>query len=305
MTLIVYLSLYAGLLLFVAGVTVRTVRYARARTHLRWELYPVPHEAPARAAHGGSYFEVADWWTRKRHFSLRGELNTMVPEMVYLKALREANRRLWRVSFPFHMGLYLLIGASVLLVANALFGPATAPYGALALAAIYKWMGIVGTIAVIVGATGLLVRRLSPELRNYTTPADLFNLACFIGTVTVIGLGYWLRPAGASMIEMVRGLLLFDTRVEVPHLLGAGLMMAAALLAYIPTTHMAHFMAKFFTYHLVRWDDAPNRRGSRLEARIRQHLALRPTWSAPHIGADGKKTWAEIAMLNPTQEVRK
>ena len=28
-------------------------------------------------------------------------------------------------------------------------------------------------------------------------------------------------------------------------------------LAYIPLTHMSHFVGKYFTYHAVRWDDAP------------------------------------------------
>jgi hypothetical protein len=50
---------------------------------LRWELYPVPHEAPERAEHGGSYFEESDWWTKKRKFNLGGELAAMLPEMLF------------------------------------------------------------------------------------------------------------------------------------------------------------------------------------------------------------------------------
>jgi len=52
---------------------------------------------------------------------------------------------------------------------------------------------------------------------------------------------------------------------------------------------------KYFMYHWVRWEDTPNLKGGRIEAAILKNLGFRPTWAAPHIGADGKKTWAEIA----------
>ncbi len=70
-------------------------------------------------------------------------------------------------------------------------------------------------------------------------------------------------------------------------------------------THMSHFIAKYFTYHSVRWDDAPNRRRGRLEAQVAEYLTYRPTWAAAHMGADGKKTWAQVASTNPAQEVKK
>jgi hypothetical protein len=50
----------------------------------------------------------------------------------------------------------------------------------------------------------------------------------------------------------------------------------------------------------VRWDDAPNRGEASLQAKIAEYLTYRPTWSAPHVGADGKATWAEVATKNPT-----
>ena len=42
-------------------------------------------------------------------------------------------------------------------------------------------------------------------------------------------------------------------------------MLSALLAAYIPFTHMSHFVGKYFTYHAVRWDDAANRRGGAIE----------------------------------------
>ena len=107
------------------------------------------------------------------------------------------------------------------------------------------------------------------------------------------------------MLAIIVGLLTWNTALEIPGLLAAGLFLTSLLVAYIPLTHMSHFIAKYFTYHAVRWDDAPNRRGGKLEARLAEYLTYRPTWAAAHMGADGKKTWAQIATTNPAQEGKK
>jgi hypothetical protein len=44
-----------------------------------------------------------------------------------------------------------------------------------------------------------------------------------------------------------------------------------------------HYVAKYFTYHKVRWDDEPNRPGSGLENRLKLLLGQPAGWSAPHI----------------------
>jgi hypothetical protein len=81
-----------------------------------------------------------------------------------------------------------------------------------------------------------------------------------------------------------------------------GLALSALVAAYIPFTHMAHFVAKYFTYHAVRWDDAPN---TEANARVMgRYLDYCPTWSAPHVGADGVKTWGEVATTLPPAEPR-
>ena len=97
----------------------------------------------------------------------------------------------------------------------------------------------------------------------------------------------------------------FDTTVQLPGLAAAGLVVSSLLLAYIPFTHMSHFVAKYFTYHAVRWDDAVNRRGGKLERALAEYLTYRPTWSAPHVTADGTRTWADVATTNPTQGAKK
>ena len=82
MTIALYCMLYIGVLVFVAGCVVRAVSYASKPIHLRWEIYPLPH-------------------------GTSGELKIMIPEILFLKGLWEFNRRMWWVSYPFHLGLYL------------------------------------------------------------------------------------------------------------------------------------------------------------------------------------------------------
>ena len=84
MTVFLYGLTYASVLTFIGACVVRILRYARAPLHLRWELYPVPHEEPKRVEHGGSYFETLDWWTKPTHFNLLGELRFMAVEMLFL-----------------------------------------------------------------------------------------------------------------------------------------------------------------------------------------------------------------------------
>jgi nitrate reductase gamma subunit len=308
MVWLTYTIVYAGAILFFLGCVRRILQYSRAPIHLRWELYPVPHEDPARVAHGGSYFEEPDWWEHPRRFNMGGELEFMVPEMLFLKGLWEFNRKLWTRSFPFHFGLYLMIGSSTVLGAAALVSiwhPVwLAGWIGLASHAFYRYTGLAGSILALFGSVSLLIRRLTDDdLKNYTAPADVFNLLSFGLTLSLLLVGYFTSgPHFPGMLAMTRGLLTFRPVSSVPPLLAVGVILLAALTAYVPYTHMAHFIAKYFTYHSVRWDDALKPHGGKLERKMAEYLTYRPTWSAPHIGADGEKTWAEIAQASPFPE---
>jgi len=311
MTTALFLFIYAAVLVFFIACLVRAYTYASAPAHLRWELYPVPHESRERLAHGGSYFESADWWTQPAHFNLWGEIKFMVPEMLFLKGLWEFNRKLWFRSFPFHFGLYLIIGTAALVLGAALLSlldPGTAAGGAgRMLESAARAVGVAGGLLCLIGALGLLHKRLSdPALRNYTTPGDIFNLALFIVTLGFLFAAFLPAASDApSAPELARGLLTFDTGMRVPALTAVALALAALLAAYIPLTHMSHFIAKYFTYHSVRWDDKATARDSRTARRIAEYLTYRPTWAAAHMTADGKRTWLDIATTNPAQGEKK
>jgi len=301
----------AAALVFVIGSFARGIWYARHPIHLRWELYPVPHEDPRHAEHGGSYFEEVNWWTRPKRFNLFGEVRFMVPEILFMKGLWDFNRAMWVRSFPFHFGLYLLIGTIGLVAMAAVLEFAAPRVMAGGLGTGLHWLytvtGVSGAILAIVGAAALLHCRLTSEdLKTSTTPGDLFNLCWFLAAFGCLLGGYLLRGADSpSTVALVQALLTFDAGVKIPGLLAVGLILSALLLAYIPFTHMSHFIGKFFTYHSVRWNDQPLRPGSRIEKRLAEYLTYRPTWAASHIGADGMRTWAEVATTNPAEAKKK
>jgi nitrate reductase gamma subunit len=311
MSILLYAIIYASVLIFFVACIFRILQYSRTPIHLRWELYPVPHEEPQRAKHGGSYFETADWWTQPSHYNLWGEYKVLLPEVLFLKSLWEFNRKLWFRSFPFHFGLYLLIMAAALLALGGLlsiFAPVhMTGWFRQSLQLFYKITGISGLLLSMLGALGLLLRRLTdPQLKIYTTPGDIFNLLFFIVAFGVFSAGCLLSTdSNPDMLSLAKGLLTLDTSLKIPGLFAVGLLLIGILVAYIPMTHMSHFIAKYFTYHSVRWDDAVNRRGGTIEAQLAQCLNYRPTWAAAHIQADGKKKWSEVVSTDPAQGEKK
>jgi nitrate reductase gamma subunit len=311
MTTLVYVIAYLGIVFFLIAVAARFVFWSKMPMHLRWELYPVAHEGGGRAAYGGSYLEESDWWQKKREVSLLGELKVMVPEILFLVALREHNRKLWTRSFPFHFGLYLVAAATILMLIGGITG-ALLPAGIGGplnnfIAAVIPWLGGAGLVLGILGAIGLFLRRRSRELRDYTAPADYFNLVFFIiafGVALITFVGY---DRDFSLVSaFVTNLVTFNLAS-----LGGGtgvllLMLSVVLLslltAYIPTTHMSHFVGKYFAYHSIRWKDDPNLPGGKEEATINELLNQPISWSAEHIKGDGKKTWLEAATEEPEVE---
>lgn len=310
MTVFVYLAIYAGLLVFIVGSAWRAWTYAHLPVHLRWELYPVPHEEPRRAYYGGSYFEEQEWWRRPQRTHRLGEWLAMAEEILLLKSLRESNRRLWLPSSFFHWGIYLTIAAVGFSGSAALAGDLAAGGTAAAVSAAAKVLaggaGFAGSILILMGAASLLLRRIAdPALKNSTKPGDLFNLIFFLAAFGFIFAGYLLRGVEtAAIADVARGAVHFDLTVRIGNGFGIGLILASALAAYIPFTHMAHYVAKYFTWHTVRWDDRRSEQGSAMEREVAGYLAARPTWKAQHIGADGERSWAEVA-TRPTEELRR
>jgi nitrate reductase gamma subunit len=289
--------------IFIVTVIYRFLRVARTPAHLRWDLYPVPHEGFKKAKYGGSYYEELDWWTKPRHFSIISELSVMIPEIVFLKGVWESNRSLWFWSWAFHFALYMAIFTTVLMIISLVAGPVTA-FGRIlnSIAGIVLHVGyILGTI----GCLGMLVKRFADKkLKDFSPFFTKFNLL-FILAIFVTGLIAFYNFGQKGVIEQLQQFILSLVNINGNVVIGSAVYWHIAIvllfMAYMPFTHMAHFVLKWFTYHSIRWNDEPVVNGSKLEKKISEALNYKPTWSAKHVQADGNKTWVDIA----TEEVYK
>jgi nitrate reductase gamma subunit len=286
---------YASILIFIVACVARAIKYARAPLHLRWELYPVAHEK-GRAHYGGSIFEEPDWWTKPRQIDRVNELKEMFQEIVFLKGVYHNNRKLWLFSFPFHFGLYLLIGWILLLGLGAVFN--LGGHGEGGLSGLVRGLTIAtgygGMLVTVIGAIGLLLRRAgSDELRKFSAPAEYFNLIVFIAVLLLGIIIYWGADPGFDVLRgFTASLLRLQPAAPLTGALQLQILLGMLLIAYIPLTRMVHFVAKYFLYHDVRWSDEPNPRGSKIERRIAQAFNFGVSWNAPHIQTG--ETWAKV-----------
>ena len=301
---LLHLLTYAALATFVLVVVVRFAIIYKMPMHVRWELYPVAHEAGKRAEYGGSMLEEIDWWTKPKERSTVNELKVMIPEMTLLKALFEHNRSLWWWSFPFHFGLYMLIGTIALLLLGAVLGIAGVsetsilnPSTGSILNLLTRIVGFAGLSLATIGSIGLLGRRLFDSgLRDYTSGAAIFNLVFFVAVFGVTWLTFlFADPTFEGTRAYVQSLLIFDLHAPVGStLLGLDILLAVVLIAYIPMTHMSHFFIKWFTYHRIRWDDEPNLGSGSIEKKIFKQVQHPVTWAAPPISTPMAKRTGSI-----------
>lgn len=286
--------LVAAIAIFILGNLYRAIRILRMPAHLRWELYPLPHGPRARQSYGGSYFEDSEWWTRPAETSRAGELRYMFEEVLFLKGVWKNFRALWLWSWLLHIGLYSLVAATALGVLMQFTASATDTRGwAMAALRALSWAAMCAGLA---GTLGLIVLRAStPRLRPYSSRGVFLNLAV-VAALFATGLaGILLEPV---MVENMLGMLgALLGRSEAPPLSAiatAHLGVVAIFLAYFPFTHMTHAYMKFFTYHSVRWDDAPAATDSAAQRSVAGSLGRTVSWAAPHIAGEGTRTWREV-----------
>jgi nitrate reductase gamma subunit len=303
------LSIYAyvSIFIFIVVIAYRLIKIASTPVHLRWELYPVPHETGGKARYGGSYLEEPDWWTKHTEGSKIGELGIMIPEIFLLKGVWEYNRSLWFWSWSFHTALYATALAAFILIFASIINPASAPG-----AALISLTGVVCTIGYslgIIGCLGMLYKRLADDkMKRFTSPAAIFNLL-FILAIFTTGVIALFKVGGLEfsrqLQQHIMGLFTLSATSARDMTVSLHIAVALTFLSYLPFTHMIHFVTKYFTYHSVRWNDQPNLRGSKIEKEVNEALKLKPTWSAKHIKADGKKNWVDIATEEMTKNDKK
>jgi nitrate reductase gamma subunit len=301
------LLVYLAVLVFVVATAARIWKYATAPVHLRWELYPVT--ADREKPYGGSYYEEMEWWKDLPKKNLFHELLAMGEEILFLKGVYENNRSLWFFSYPFHLGLYVLVGLIGLLVVGGLAEVVGIPVAFSS----SSWIGVIlycltmlagyaGLTFALVGCIGLIAKRLTdPLLKPMTSPADYCNLVYILLLLVVSGAA-WLfaDPTFATARQIARSLLTFQPLPEASSIVMLELILFSVFLFYMPFTRMTHFFAKYFTYHQVRWEDSPNLPGGQWEGKIQEVLNFGVSWNAPHVQTG--KTWAQVATEMPQEE---
>ena len=305
MSIIFYCLGYVAVITFVAVALMKITGYMKKPQHLRWELYPVPHEAPERAKYGGSYLEEVGWWQKKHKSCQIGALLFFLVEALTLKASWEHNRPLWVRTYPFHIGLYLLMGSLLLTVLSALCWNCEGWKSFFTV--VTAICDVVGFAGVLFGSLGLIQRRLCDAgLRKYTTPEHFFNLGLF-AVFSFLGLALCLWYGMIEFAQMgnnfIHGMFSFDEMNFVSPLYIIYLLIGFFMFFCIPFSFLGHFFMKFFTWHDIRWGDTPYAWYSdKKRQQLANNLNFPVSWRAPHVQGDGKKTWAEVATSDPEKQ---
>lgn len=310
--LVLQVLTYTSLIVFVVAILQRALRIANAPVHLRWELYPVPHEK-GRAHYGGSKAEEVDWWTKEHKKDHFNELKEMLSEIILLKGVKEHNKSLWVGSWPFHIALYLLMANMALLVIAGIMTLSGTEVSKEAggLASILWWkidiIAWAGSIIGVLGSVRLLASRIIDKgLATYSTASHYFNIILIGGIFLTLLLWLINDPMMIpNLIGYYKSVVTFSAIENIPTIGMWHIVLSLIFLLYLPFTHMTHFFTKYFIYHKIRWEDTPNVSGSAMQGEITKMLNQKVTWAAPHIGSDGSKTWLAIAMDSPQKEEEK
>ncbi len=297
---------YAFIALIIIIYLTRLAKYARMPVHLRWELYPLVGEKNRPL--GGSYLEDREWWSSPREEkSFLKEMKFMGEEVIWFKEYYRLNKPYWYYVFPFHIGVFTFMVFIAALIAGALTqiggiqisGMSPALWGQF----LYYATTVVGGIALIFGTLGsaaLLIRRIfNADLRPYTRRIEYFNIILILA-LFLTGLVSWALYDHVFAVDRQYfvSLLTFSGVPGISPLTISHILLVLITTAYLPFTNMMHFFAKWFTYHKIRWDDAPNLRGSSLESKLGPLHDLPLSWTAPHVQALGR--WSDIVREQPT-----
>jgi nitrate reductase gamma subunit len=297
-----HILVFGAIGIFLIVVTYRTLAIVRLPVHLRWELAPIPHEK-GKGQYGGSYLEEYEWWKKPRRRSRIAPIIYMAKEIFLLRGVWEHNRALWPLTFAFHTGIYLIVGMLLLSVINAVFIIAEVPLYVLNVSlGIASVFALGGYLLGSLGAIGLILKRaFDSNLRPFNTFATYFNLL-LLGAVFISGAYAWFSsPDFASEMSLfIKGLITLDAGVTLTFSLSLHIVISLLFILYLPWTDMIHFIAKYFTYHEIRWNDAPQ--DEKMERELRGLLAQPVSWSAAHVKADGKKNWVDITTKKTSDE---
>lgn len=306
MTTLFYILGYLAVVGFICLAFLKIKSYLSASPlHVRWELYPVPHEGDKKASYGGSFMEEKEWWTKPRHISHWGDIKGILTEVLFLHATFEHNLKLWFRTYPFHVGMYMLMGGTIIVVLSVIAQLCGLdPQGGFMIFVgnVMSAVVLIGSLCIIGGGVALIQRRRTDEgLNKYTTPEHYLNLGAFV-LFGVLTLAAWaFNPSYFDLSRtFIYNLFTFNFQALPSTLFILNLLVGFFLLIWIPVTNMGHLIMKYYMYHDIRWGDEPTTYSEKNKQKISEALKYNVSWSAEHIAGDGKpKTWVDVATTNP------
>jgi len=118
------------------------------------------------------------------------------------------------------------------------------------------------------------------KLRGASNLFDYVNLLILLAVFLAADVAYLSTDNSFSLLRDYLWSLLTLSPAAAPAAVVTEVAAVSLFLIYLPFTHMTHFVAKYFAYHQVRWDDAP----------AWATPTLRPEWPltspAPFLGLD-------------------
>ncbi|MFH1382022.1 MAG: respiratory nitrate reductase subunit gamma [Chloroflexota bacterium] len=298
------LAVYISYLFIIIAYSVKVAKIARMPLHLRWELYPVPHEKGYK--YGGSYFEEVEWWNHIPRKNTWRSAAYLLKKYFLFNEYFWKKRAYWVTLYPWHVGFYLIVLFHILAFFGAvvlLAGIPVSAGSANTLGLAFYYLTIVVAVASFItgsfGSIGLLIERLAnKELRKYAAPVNYFNYTFFL-IVFLSGLVAWFFDPGFSTYREFWKSLITLKYSTVEAATYTHVMLFSLFLIYLPFSRSTHYITKFFSFFSVLWGDRPNLKGSDIEKQVDKLLDKPVTWAAPHIQSGQK--WSEVASKMPEE----
>ena len=270
--------------------------------HLRWDLYPVPHQGPE-----GSKYQKVDFYQLPKHASLFHELKEMGEEILFIKRAFVNNRKLWYGSYLLHLGFYAGTVWLVLLLTGAVMELSGVQIGTVGgFAGLIHYLTVAsGAVSLTLGLTGtawlFIMRTTDEHMQTISDATSFINLGLMF---LLFGTGFaaWMiaDPSFAMLREQITGILTFSSKPVGDSLIAWQIFWFCMFMIYLPFSRMLHFVAKYFFYHTIMWDDEALKAGSAMEKDITGYLGYSVEWSARHIKTSGN--WVEQVSSRPERE---
>ncbi len=222
------LLFYVATLLLVVGVGMKIAKYARTPAPLKIPVTPAPT-------------------------TLGGVVVRMFMEVVFFQSLFKSNKWIWLFGWMFHMSMWLV------LIRHSRYFIKNVPY----LLDIAQPFGMYAGFGMVIGLTGLLVRRFTVNrVRYISAPSDYLMLVLLI-SIGITGLS--MRFVSPTDIIMVKSYMLGLTRLRIGDLptdinLLIHLALVALLMIIFPISKLLHAPAVFFSPSRNQVDNAREKR---------------------------------------------